>query len=305
MSIEFRDLRWAIIASQHRSLRQAAEALNVRQSTLSRRLRDMEARVGAQLFERTNGGTRPTLAGREFLASARHILAETDAALRKLKTRSRGEDGLLAIGIYASLSTGNMFATLLEHHRAFPHVEVQTVDGSHDQLLCALTNTAIDIAITTSSRSGWGDRVLPLWSERVIVALHLQHRLASRDIVHWADLAGEPLLIPQNGPGPELERLLIAHLGSYGPQRVLHHESSLDRLLTLVSAEYGALLMLEGATGVRLDQVVYREVHEGQGPTRLNFAAYWRQSNGNPALVPFLALLRRRYPDLSGTPEPE
>jgi DNA-binding transcriptional LysR family regulator len=82
MSVEFRDLKWAIIASQHRSLRQAAEALNIRQSTLSRRLRDMETRLGAQLFERTNGGTQPTIAGREFLASARRILAETDVAER-------------------------------------------------------------------------------------------------------------------------------------------------------------------------------------------------------------------------------
>jgi hypothetical protein len=70
-SVEFRDLEWAIIASHHRSLRQAAEALDIRQSTLSRRLRDMEARLGAKLFERTNGGTRPTIAGREFLASAK------------------------------------------------------------------------------------------------------------------------------------------------------------------------------------------------------------------------------------------
>jgi DNA-binding transcriptional LysR family regulator len=302
MSVEFRDLKWAIIASQHRSLRQAAEALNIRQSTLSRRLRDMEARLGAQLFERTNGGTRPTIAGREFLASARRILADTDAALRKLKTRSRGEDGLLSIGIYASLSAGNMFATLLDHRRAFPAVEVHTVDGSHDQLLCALTSNTIDVAVMTNNRSGWGDRILPLWSERVIAAVHAQHPLTGREIIHWSDLAGEPLLIPQNGPGPELERLLIAHLGNYGPQRVAHHESSLDRLLTLVSAEYGVLLMLEGATGVHVDKVVYREVHDGDGTARLNFAAYWRQSNGNPALIPFLALLRQRYPDLSGVP---
>jgi hypothetical protein len=28
--------------------------------------------------------------------------------------------------------------------------------------------------------------------------------------------------------------------------------------------------------------------------------AYWRQSNCNPTLEPFLKLLRERYPDLSG-----
>jgi hypothetical protein len=36
VSVELRDLRWAIVAAQHRSLRQAAEVLDIRQSTLSR-----------------------------------------------------------------------------------------------------------------------------------------------------------------------------------------------------------------------------------------------------------------------------
>jgi DNA-binding transcriptional LysR family regulator len=62
-----RDLKLAVITSQHRSLRQAAEAINIRQSTLSRRLRELEDRLGAVLFERTNGGTRPTVAGLEFV----------------------------------------------------------------------------------------------------------------------------------------------------------------------------------------------------------------------------------------------
>lgn len=66
MTVELRDLKWAVIVSQHRSLRKAAETLNIRQSTLSRRLRDMEIRLGAQLFERSNGGTRMTIAGLEF-----------------------------------------------------------------------------------------------------------------------------------------------------------------------------------------------------------------------------------------------
>jgi DNA-binding transcriptional LysR family regulator len=69
--IELSDLRWAIAVSQHRSLRQAAQTVNIRQSTLSRRLRDIEYRLGACLFERTNGGTRPTAIGLEFLQIAR------------------------------------------------------------------------------------------------------------------------------------------------------------------------------------------------------------------------------------------
>jgi Bacterial regulatory helix-turn-helix protein, lysR family len=59
--MELRDLQWAIAAAQHRSLRQAAEARYIRQSTLSRSVRSVEHQLGAALFERTNGGTRPTI----------------------------------------------------------------------------------------------------------------------------------------------------------------------------------------------------------------------------------------------------
>lgn len=299
VSVELRDFRWAVVASQYRSLRKAAEALNVRQSTLSRRLREMEALLEAQLFERTNGGTRLTAVGRDFLISAQHILFEADEAVRKIKTRTRGESGRLTIGVHASLSTGNMFATLVEHHRQFPEVEVLTIDGSHDQLVDALGSCDLDVAVMTGSRSGWDDRILPLWSERVILALHMRHPLSKNDATRWADLAGETILIPHNGPGPELERMLMSRLRDYGRQHVLHQEVALDRLLSLVAAEYGPLLMLEGGTGIRRDDVTYREIHDDDGPTRLAFAAYWREANRNPTLAPFLTLLQQRYPDLS------
>lgn len=40
----------------------------------------------------------------------------------------------------------------------------------------------------------------------------------------------------------------------------------------------------------------------GDNPAQLHFAAYWRQSNDNPTLAPFLALLHQRYPDFSTAP---
>jgi len=52
-------------------------------ANLSRRLRDLEARLEAVLFERTDGGTHPTAAGRTFLETARHIIDETDAAFAR------------------------------------------------------------------------------------------------------------------------------------------------------------------------------------------------------------------------------
>ncbi|HQS44913.1 MAG: LysR family transcriptional regulator [Rhizobiales bacterium 24-66-13] len=302
MSIELRDLRWAIVASQHRSLRQAAEVLDIRQSTLSRRLRDLEHKLDATLFERTNGGTRPTIEGQEFLESARRIVEETEAITVRLKTRSRGESGRLAIGVHASLSAGNLRATLLDHRRRFPDVETHLVDGSSDHLISDLANSAIDVAFVAESDQRWHDRTLSVWSERVVVALSEEHPLSSHEAVHWDELKHETLLLPERGPGPEFLKLLVSKVGCSNPCRLLRHDVALDRLLTLVGAGWGVLLALEGATGAIYSGVTFREVHDAEGPARLNFRAYWRQANYNPSLRPFLDMLRERYPDIAGVP---
>ncbi|WPP03928.1 LysR family transcriptional regulator [Methylocella tundrae] len=302
MSVELRDLRWALVAARHRSLRQAAETLNIRQSTLSRCLRDLEHKLDATLFERTNGGTRPTIEGQEFLDAARRIVEETEAITTRLKTRSRGESGRLTIGVHASLSAGNLRATLLDHRHRFPDVDTHLVDGSSDHLISDLANSAIDVAFVAENTPTWSDRLLSVWSERVVVALPENHPLTARDAVHWSELRSEALLLPQRGPGPEFLKLLISKVGSSDPCRLLRHDVALDRLLTMVGAGWGVLLALEGATGAAYPGVTFREVHDAEGSTRLNFHAYWRQANGNPSLRPFLDMLRERYPDITGAP---
>lgn len=304
MTVELQDMRWAIIVSQHRSLRQAAETLNVRQSTLSRRLRDLEHQLSATLFERTNGGTRPTMAGQEFLEAARRLIDDAEVMVVRLKTRSRGESGRLAIGVHASLSAGNLRATLVDHHRRFPEVRTSLVDGSSDHLISDLASSAIDVAFVADNDLRWNGKSLSVWSERLVVALPDSHALASRDTVHWHDLKNEPLLLPQRGPGPEFLQLLSDKIGRSGARDFQQHDVALDRFLTLVAAGLGILLALEGATGASYPGVVYREVHDDDGPTRLSFHAIWRQENCNPSLRCFLDMLRERYPDFSVEPPP-
>ena len=292
-------MRWAVVAARHRSLRRAAESLNVRQSTLSRTLRNLEDRLGAELFERTNGGTRPTAVGREFLQAARHIIEETDAAFARLKDMSSGQTGRLTIGVNASLAAGNLRATLAEYHRRFPEVDIHTIDGAQERLLFDLTAGIVDVVIMTTSCPSWEYRKLPLWSERVIAALPDGHSLCEKPAIQWADLAGHPLLVKQRGSDPEMRRLIAAKLDTFGAQRLLHQDVSFDQLPSLAGAGIGISLMLEGATGARYDGVVYREIHDNEEPTRFNFAAYWSDANKNPALGAFLDILRERYPDLS------
>jgi DNA-binding transcriptional LysR family regulator len=59
MNVELRDLRWAVTASQYRSLREASEVLGIRQSPLSRRLRDIEKLPGRRSVRADERGDTP------------------------------------------------------------------------------------------------------------------------------------------------------------------------------------------------------------------------------------------------------
>ncbi|WP_243395851.1 LysR family transcriptional regulator [Sphingomonas oleivorans] len=71
---ELRHLRYFVAAADHGSFRKAGAALGVQESAISRRIRDLEDRLGASLFHRHSGGVFLTQAGQRFLRQARRAL---------------------------------------------------------------------------------------------------------------------------------------------------------------------------------------------------------------------------------------
>ena len=128
--IVLQHLRYAVAAAENGSFRRAAEALMLRQSTLSRCIRQLEESIGLIVFERFSGGVRPTQAGQEFLRNARSILEQVDALAATAHRTGRGEAGRLAIGFYTSLSAGNLRATLTDVARRFPQLSRVREGGS-------------------------------------------------------------------------------------------------------------------------------------------------------------------------------
>jgi Bacterial regulatory helix-turn-helix protein, lysR family len=70
VAYDLRHLKYALLVAEHGSFPRAADAINVSQSTLSRRVQILEQRVGISLFERSRTGAQPTDAGQIFLRDA-------------------------------------------------------------------------------------------------------------------------------------------------------------------------------------------------------------------------------------------
>ena len=205
MEIELRQLRYVVAAAEHGSFRRAAESMRLQQSTLSRRIRDLEIRLGVGLFERSHTGVRPTRAGVEFIRIARYVVDEIDRMAAAATAAGRGEAGRLVVGFYTSLSAGNLRLALRDFRQAKKEVEVVAVEGTRARLFSGLSNGGIDIVVVTGDSGNSRFDSLPLWSERVIVALPETHPLANSEIVYWTDLRGETFLLSQRDPGPEIQ----------------------------------------------------------------------------------------------------
>jgi DNA-binding transcriptional LysR family regulator len=296
-ALTLQHLRYAILAADHGSFRRAAEAVLIRQSTLSRCIRQLEESIGMVVFERSSGGVRVTRAGRDFLRAVRSILGQLDGLLATAHSTGRGEAGRLAIGFYTSLSAGNFRASLMDLRQRFPQIEVEMIENSRARLVTALRNGVVDIAIVTGAAPVPECRSAPLWSERIMVALLENHPLADKEFICWTDLKGERVLLSRQDPGPELEDLIVAKLASPADRpRISFHDVSRGSLWNLVGAGFGITLLTEATVGTNFVGVVYKDIRDTTEPTRIGYSAHWRADNENPALASFLKILSERYP---------
>lgn len=300
LAIDLLHLRYAVAAADHGSFRRAAEALLLRQSTLSRGIRQLEEHIKMVVFERSSGGVQATPAGCDFLRTARSILEQMNALVTNAHSIGRGEFGRLVIGFYTSLSAGSLRATLVDYAQRFPQIDIGLIEGSRNGLVTALRTGALDIAIATGDTPTLDSKIMSLWTERILVGLPADHPLVEKETIYWTDLRTETILLSRYDPGRELEDLLMSKIVSLdGRPKIKHHDVSRGIIKSLVSMGFGVSLVTESDIGARFSGLIYRELRDGAGLSRIGYSAYWRADNESPALAGLLELLRERYPSPS------
>lgn len=299
LPVDLRHLEFIVAAASHRSLRHAAETLGVKQSTLSRSIRTVESVLGVKLFERSNTGTRTTAAGAAFVEGAEIVVDTTARIVAGAKAAGRGNGGRLQLGAHTSLTAGHFRATLAEFRGRASEVDIGLLEGSTERLLIGVRAGVIDMAIITGEAATPGIRCVPVWTDKVVVALPRAHPLAERDALYWTDLAAQTVLVSSRDPGPQLEARLLAKLAAPDlAPRVQRHDVAHATLPQLVSAGLGLALVCETSAEFG-SHVQVREIRDGSGPIVVEHSAYFRSESRNPALLTFLRLLQERYPSRS------
>ena len=291
----------ALLVAEHLSFSRAAQVLGVRQSAVSRRVRALEDKLGVSLFERDSTGVRLTEAGRRFLERTRPALSEIDHAMKAAASAGRGAEGVIRIGILASVSGGflrNLLGSYREHH---PAIAMEIVEGSASEHLSRITERHLDVAFVTGAPLVSHSDSVVLWEARVFAALPEGHALADGDAIHWESLQDEQFIVSRDAPGPAIHDYIVRRTTTFGRSPVVErHGVGRETLMHLVALGFGISIASEAATATQYPEVVFRPFAAAEDT--LPYSAVWLPGNDNPALRRFLSLARSLA---SGRPAPD
>jgi LysR family hydrogen peroxide-inducible transcriptional activator len=244
MEITLRQLRYMIALAEEGGFGRAAAASNVSQPALSVQIRDLEATLGVDLFERRPRSVVPTPAGREALAHARRIMEEL-GELRRIARWRGGLGGRLRLGIIPTVAPYLLPAALPLLRGRDLALDLGVREGQTQALLDELRRGALDAAIVA----------LPLGAPDLVEApLFEDHFLLAGSAIQVAAFGARPIKPDEMRP----DRLLLLEDGHCLTDQALAacalardagrldlRASSLSTLCRLVEEGFGLTLMPE------------------------------------------------------------
>jgi LysR family transcriptional regulator, regulator for metE and metH len=192
--LEIRHLKTLVALRETGSLVEAAERLYLTQSALSHQLKELESRLGCELFMRKSRPLRFSEAGKRLLVLADDVLARISEAERDINKLLHGEAGRLFMAIECHSCFNWLMPTVEIFRNQWPAIELDFSGGFTFEPLPALAQGEIDLVITSDPLPIRGISFLPLFSYEMHIGLANDHPLAGKTFLQPQDLADQTLI---------------------------------------------------------------------------------------------------------------
>ncbi len=192
--LEVRHLKSLYALRETDSLVEAAERLHLTQSALSHQFKELEDRLGLQLFVRKSKPVRFSSAGLRLLSLADEVLPQLRSAERDIARLSGGTAGRLHMAIECHSCFQWLMPTIDQFRDAWPEVELDLASGFAFAPLPALARGDLDLVITANPMQLSGIMYVPLFTYEAMLAVSNQHPLANKTFIEPVDLKSEVLI---------------------------------------------------------------------------------------------------------------
>ncbi len=250
MPVTLRQLRYFHAVVEHGSFSRAAEGVYVSQPALSLQIRELEAVLGAPLFERESRGVFLTPLGRKAHEQTLRVLDET-LVLETMGKRFDAGPFRIAVGIISTLAPYLLAGVLERLQSSRPRVELDVVEAPSRDIVSGLLAGRLDAAILSLPLGMLELAELELFEDRFLLAggaERLAAFRASADVPRADDLAQSDL-----GPlitlaeGHCLGDQVLGACSMWRLEEVRRGAGSIATLSRLVASGAGLTLMPECA----------------------------------------------------------
>ena len=210
MRLNYHHLRYFREVAQEGNLTRAAARLNLSQSALSTQIRNLEDRLGHDLFDRTGRALVLTEAGRIALDHAERIFDVGDDLLETL-SGATAKAAPLRVGALSTLSRNFQFRFL--QPAIAEQAELVLSSGSSRTLLRALEDLALDVVLLTDPppRDVFPDLLAHRIAEQPVGLHGTARRLGHATLAET--LRAEPVILPTESSIRTGFDSLVARLG--------------------------------------------------------------------------------------------
>ena len=195
---DLRLLQQFVTVYRHRSFRSAADAVGIAQSSVTKRIQQLEGELGLRLFNRTTRSVEPTDTARQLIAKAEGALQAAQAFEQEAQLLAAGELGGIRVGAMALAAETLLVTTLEQLAVTHPQLEVDVVFGGAD-IYRDLATGACDLVVGDEANFQQSPYAPSLRIERLgrelLVFVHRTGHPAT-GAENLAELLQHPLAIP-------------------------------------------------------------------------------------------------------------
>jgi len=290
--VNLRALSYFVKLAELRHFSKAAEACHVSQPTLSTQIRRLEEELGVQLIERAPRNVMLTPVGAEIARRARQVLRDVDE-IRASAERSRDPSaGVLRVGLFPTLAPYLLPHVIPGLRTAYPNLRLQLYEEKTADILDMLHAGELDAGLLALPIPDEGLMTWELFEEPFVLAAPEEHTLAQQKRLSEADLAGQELLLLEDGHCLRDQALEVCRLAG-AREKVDFHATSLETLRQMVAAGAGITLLptLAIKPPVPPTEHIVLRAFENNAPHR-KIAMVWRASS---AMRDFLGQLAPHF----------
>lgn len=193
--LDSRQLRAFAILARTGSFTLAAKQMFLSQSAVSHSMKALEQDVGCRLLDRVGKKVSLTLAGEQLLHHADKILQEMEAARTSLAQLGKWGKARLRIGASPTACEHILPSVLREFKESFPQCSISIEPGDTMDLLEALRNNRVDLALTLEPQNEERIEFLPLFTDELLFLLSPTHPWAQTQHVAQAEIARQNYIL--------------------------------------------------------------------------------------------------------------